>query len=71
MNRLSISAVTRRLKEPDSTVLRWISKLEELELVTRTPSLHDGRIIYLALTEAGLHLVDEYFLFLQGGDIIA
>lgn len=51
--RMGISDVSEACNIPSTTGLRWIGRLQELDLVQRYRHPTDGRIIFLALTPAG------------------
>lgn len=49
----TVSTLAEHLTADKGFVSRAVSELEELELVTRVPDPHDGRVRLISLTEAG------------------
>lgn len=68
---ISIHALAAEVKLPPTTVLRWLSKLEERGLVQREPDLDHARRQYIRLTDRSRSVIQEYFAgpgrFLIGG----
>ena len=60
---VSVSSLCIAAGIPQTTALRRIADLENVDLVKRTRDPDDGRRIYVALTELGL---ERFFGFLAG-----
>jgi len=59
--KVSVSEPCIESNIPPTTALRWIRKLNEAELIRRVPDPHDGRRVFLSLTEKGLMGMRGYF----------
>lgn len=57
---VSIHSLCIAAAVPPTTALRWIGKLVERGLVERQPSVHDNRVIYIALTADGRTEMERY-----------
>lgn len=51
---------------PRSTAIRYLSQLEERDLVTRREDVFDRRRKYVALTELGLNKIKQFFATIGG-----
>ncbi|MFJ1709292.1 MarR family winged helix-turn-helix transcriptional regulator [Kitasatospora sp. NPDC088346] len=56
---LTPAELMRSAMVTSGAVTQRLDRLQERGLVTRTPSPTDGRVVQVALTEAGLALVDQ------------
>lgn len=45
---------------PQTTALRWMSKLAENGLIERRPCEYDNRVIHIELSERGLNVMERY-----------
>ena len=59
--RLSIAELTAITKVPLTTSLRWLSYLEEQDLVSRSIAPHDQRMVLIELTDEGRRTMERYF----------
>jgi len=59
--RLSIAELTAITNVPLTTSLRWLSYLEEQDLVSRSIAPHDQRMVLIELTDEGRRTMDRYF----------
>ncbi|WP_447763443.1 winged helix DNA-binding protein [Sphingopyxis panaciterrae] len=59
--KVSVSSLCIAAAVPATTALRWIRTLEEEGHIDRSQDPHDGRRIYLALSEAARTRMDRYF----------
>jgi len=60
--RHTVSGLVNLSGVPPTTALRWLDFLEtKEELVTRRPSLNDGRVHHIELTEKAREALDAYF----------
>jgi DNA-binding MarR family transcriptional regulator len=51
--RLAVSGLCLAVATPATTALRWIGCLEERGLARRCPDPHDGRRVFISLSDAG------------------
>jgi DNA-binding MarR family transcriptional regulator len=51
--RMGVTEVTEASNVPSTTALRWLGRLQDVDLVLRYPSPSDKRTIYLTLSQAG------------------
>ncbi|MFI5527505.1 MarR family winged helix-turn-helix transcriptional regulator [Kitasatospora sp. NPDC051853] len=58
-NPLTPAELMRSMMVTSGAVTQRLDRLQERGLIRRTPSSTDGRVVLVALTEAGLALVDE------------
>ncbi|MGF1430196.1 MarR family winged helix-turn-helix transcriptional regulator [Kitasatospora sp. LaBMicrA B282] len=58
-HRLTPAELMRSAMITSGAVSQRLEKLEERGLVTRAPSATDGRVVHVALTEAGRELIDR------------
>lgn len=58
---VSVSSACIAASTPATTSLRYISRLEEADLVARSADPNDGRKYYLSLTNRGLLLMLRFF----------
>lgn len=59
--RLAVSELAAAAAVPPTTALRWISQLEERELVLRRPDPADARRVFIELTAKACAAVHSYF----------
>lgn len=59
--RLSVSAVCASVDAPQTTVLRWIDKLEQAGLLVRQKHPTDGRVSWLGLSTECVSRLDRFF----------
>ncbi len=59
--KLSITDACIGSAVPNTTALRWITILQQAELLTREGDPRDARRAYLTLTERGYTLMQSYF----------
>lgn len=59
--RITVSSACRGAAVPATTALRWISTLEENQLVQRRSDPFDGRRVFLSLTDDGLAAMNDFF----------
>jgi DNA-binding MarR family transcriptional regulator len=59
--RLSIAELSAITHVPLTTSLRWLSYLEDQDLVTRSISRHDQRMVLIELTDEGRRTMERYF----------
>jgi DNA-binding MarR family transcriptional regulator len=59
--RTSVSSLCGASNVPMTTALRWISALDREGLIGRSQDRNDGRRSFIALSEAGLARMDDYF----------
>ena len=59
--RLSIAELTAITNVPLTTSLRWLSYLEEQDLVSRAIAPHDQRMVLIELTDEGRRTMERYF----------
>jgi DNA-binding MarR family transcriptional regulator len=64
---LSLTALGAESGAPASSGLRWISYLEDHDLITRNASGHDQRIQLVELTEKARDLFSDFFLAEEAG----
>lgn len=58
----TIGELTRSVKIPGSTVLRWLDTLDQQKLLTRSDDLRDSRKVRIGLSEKGKSLMERYFV---------
>ncbi len=58
-NPVCVKDITERMIEPNSNTTRILDKLEQKQLVKRTPSERDRRELWILLTEKGVLLLQE------------
>lgn len=68
--RITVSCACRGAAVPATTALRWISTLEENQLVQRRSDPFDGRRVYLSLTDDGLAAMNDYFDTIPAGSVL-
>jgi DNA-binding MarR family transcriptional regulator len=56
--RLAVSGLCLAVAAPATTALRWIGCLEERGLARRRPDPHDGRRVFISLSDAGLEAMN-------------
>lgn len=62
LTRHTVTGLVNLSGVPSTTALRWLDFLEKKEeLVTRLPSLSDGRVHLIELTDKARAALDEYF----------
>jgi len=59
--RLSIAELTAITHVPLTTSLRWLTYLEEQDLVTKSAAPNDQRIVLVELTDEGRRAMERYF----------
>ena len=59
--RLSIAELTAITHVPLTTSLRWLSYLEERDLVSRSIAPNDQRMVLIELTDEGRRAMETYF----------
>jgi DNA-binding MarR family transcriptional regulator len=59
--RLSIAELTAMTHVPLTTSLRWLSYLEEQDLISRSMAPHDQRMVLIELTDDGRRAMETYF----------
>ena len=59
--RLNVTSIHTEVGAPMTTVLRWLSHLEEEGFINRVRHPNDGRIAYISLSSAGKGTLDFYF----------
>jgi len=64
--RISISSLCLGAAVPATTALRWITTLEQEELVERRPDPTDGRRYFVQLTRTGREAMEAYFRTVPG-----
>ncbi len=64
--RMSVSDVCIASAVPATTALRWIRTLEHRGLVERRQDPHDGRRLFVQLSDAGSSAVKDYFSNVPG-----
>lgn len=57
---VSIHSLCIAASVPQTTALRWIGKLASRGIVERRPCTYDNRVIHIALSSAGLSLMETY-----------
>lgn len=65
--RISISSLCVGAAVPATTALRWITTLEQEELIERRPDPTDGRRFFIQLTRAGRDAMTDYFRAVPSG----
>lgn len=60
IQRVSFSKLVKRTGAPMTTVLRWINRLSDQDLVTSTVSKTDARKIVIDLSPAGLEIMAKF-----------
>lgn len=58
---VAVSSLCIAAAVPATTALRWIRTMEERGHFVRAPDPHDGRRIYIGLSEAARRALDAYF----------
>lgn len=61
-SRLTVSNLCQFSQAPDTTALRWIDRLVELELVRRRPNPLDARVIFIELEPSGRSKIEDYLI---------
>lgn len=64
--RLKIARLTSDLELPATTVLRWLSYLEDRQLVRREDHPTDHRSVIIELTAEAIQAIDTYFFEVLG-----
>lgn len=64
--RISVGQLCVGAAVPGTTALRWISMLENKDLIERKADPMDGRRVYLSLSAAGLQAMTSYFKSIPG-----
>jgi DNA-binding MarR family transcriptional regulator len=59
LHRLTPSQLMRASMVTSGAITQRLDRLESRGLVTRTPSEHDGRGVHVALTDAGIDVIDN------------
>lgn len=59
--RVSVSSLCIAAYVPPTTALRWVAKLEEERLATRTEDPMDGRRTWIELSAVGIERMERYF----------
>jgi DNA-binding MarR family transcriptional regulator len=59
--RLSIAQLATITHVPLTTSLRWLSYLEDQDLVSRSIAPHDHRVVLIQLTDEGRRTMQSYF----------
>ncbi len=59
--RVSVSSLCIAAYVPPTTALRWVAKLEEERLATRTEDPMDGRRTWIDLSAVGIERMERYF----------
>jgi len=59
--RVSVSSLCIAAYVPPTTALRWVAKLEEEGLASRTEDATDGRRTWIELSEEGIERMQRYF----------
>lgn len=59
--RVSVSSLCIAAYVPPTTALRWVAKLEEERLATRTEDPTDGRRTWIQLSAVGIERMKRYF----------
>ena len=57
--RMQVSAVCGESGVPETTALRWIERLKQVDLIKKVPAPVDGRVWYVELTSEGLWRTEE------------
>lgn len=60
--RMTVSAVCEESGVPETTALRWIERLRQLELVSKRRHPADGRVCYVEFTSDGLARTEELLI---------
>jgi DNA-binding MarR family transcriptional regulator len=58
--RMSVSSLCYASGVPSTTALRWVSVMEERDLIERSKDQHDARRTYLRLTGQGKRVMERY-----------
>lgn len=58
---INVSRLTAALPVPETTILRWIGKLEREAMITRRGDPHHAKRIWIELSQYGRSLMDRYF----------
>jgi DNA-binding MarR family transcriptional regulator len=66
--RLSIAQLATITHVPLTTSLRWLSYLEDQDLVSRSIAPHDHRMVLIELTDEGRRTMENYFREALGSD---
>ena len=64
--RLTVSDLCVASESPQTTALRWLDRLKQLDFVERHPSRADGRIVYVILKPAAHKAIEAYLLKIWG-----
>jgi hypothetical protein len=59
--RTTVSSLCIAAAVPATTALRYISALARSEIIIRQPSILDGRVVYVDLSEEAFSRMSEYF----------
>jgi DNA-binding MarR family transcriptional regulator len=60
--RMSVSNLCRTSEGPETTAVRWIDRLEDLGMVTRRKSPHDGRVSFVELSPTARLRIHDYLM---------
>ena len=63
--RVAVSSLCIAAAVPATTALRWIKTLTEMGLLVRTADPHDGRRVYIELSETAADGLEAYFVSAQ------
>lgn len=64
--RLTVSDVCVASESPQTTALRWLDRLKQLDFVERHASRADARVVYVILTPAAHQAIENYLLNIWG-----
>ena len=59
-HRLTVSSLCAASQSPDTTALRWIERLGQLDLIRREKSPLDGRVFFIDLQPSARTAIDAY-----------
>lgn len=60
-HRVPVSSLCIAAAVPATTALRWIGKLEKEGLIVRRSDPHDGRRVFIELTERAVRAMEQFF----------
>ena len=69
---VAVSSLCIAAAVPPTTALRWIKSMTDSGLFVRQADPHDGRRVFIALSDAAADAMNAWFAAVQdGGDIAA
>lgn len=69
--RLSIGELARTTHIPQTTMVRWVTALEERELAKKRPNPFDQRVVHVELTDKGRRSMESYFMLMREAEVFS